>query len=92
MLLLLLLFCEIEFNSKNFPQKLLGKVRDSTDFLDLSCGFTSDFVTVFKLVVTINGYSYNLAEFIIMLAGKSKNDEKFKKYLKKNGADFPVRN
>jgi len=30
-----------------------------------------------------------LAEFIIMLAGKSKNEEKFGKYLKKNGADFP---
>lgn len=25
-----------------------------------------------------------------MLAGKSKNPEKFEKYLKKNGAEFPV--
>lgn len=48
-------------------------------------------MTLVKLVVIINAFLYNLAEFIIMLAGKSKNDEKFKKYLKKNGADFPVR-
>jgi len=30
-----------------------------------------------------------LAEFIIMLASKSSNVEKFKKYLDKNGAEFP---
>ncbi|XP_066925982.1 ATP-dependent RNA helicase DHX8-like [Clytia hemisphaerica] len=30
-----------------------------------------------------------LAEFVIMLAGKSSSTEKFEKYLKKNGAEFP---
>lgn len=30
------------------------------------------------------------AEFVIMLAGKSKTIEKFQKQLDKNGAEFPV--
>lgn len=33
---------------------------------------------------------FSPAEFVIMLAGKSSSTEKFEKYLKKNGAEFPV--
>ena len=52
--------------------------------LNLYLTLVSKFVNVCLLFIS--------AEFVIMLAGKSKSIEKFKKYLSKNEADFPVSN
>ena len=49
-----------------------------------------DFLYILQLLISLVKEFVVIAEFIIMLGKKSKNVDKFKTRLGKNGADFPV--